>query len=120
MLIVPEADVLAVPDPDTFELYEHLIRTGAWWDLVDETSHRVGDVLRAHRHTQTSVVERWSTSDSLCWTMVRSNRRNRGRAGGTGYAVGGPDETGAAAAPALSLPATQRPDQATGQHGGRD
>lgn len=52
-------------DPETFGLYEHLIRTGAWWDLVDETSHRVGDVLRTHRATQTPVVETWSTSDSL-------------------------------------------------------
>src|SRR5689334_4659817 len=33
--------------PHTMALYEHLVRTGAWWDLVDETSHLVGEVLLA-------------------------------------------------------------------------
>ena len=29
-------------------LYEHFLRTGQWWDLVDETSHAVGLVVREH------------------------------------------------------------------------
>lgn len=38
--------------PDAMPLYEHLIVTGAWWDLVDEiATNRVGPILRAHlRH----------------------------------------------------------------------
>ncbi|WP_236266009.1 DNA alkylation repair protein [Actinomyces sp. zg328] len=39
----PHADRL-----ESLALYEHLLRTGQWWDLVDETSHAVGLVVRAH------------------------------------------------------------------------
>ncbi|QKD80698.1 DNA alkylation repair protein [Actinomyces marmotae] len=41
----------SAPHSDRLEslaLYEHLLRTGQWWDLVDETSHAVGLVVRAH------------------------------------------------------------------------
>jgi 3-methyladenine DNA glycosylase AlkD len=55
----PYADAAAMP------LYEHLIRTGAWWDLVDEVAHRVGDALRSDRAAVTVAVERWTVSDSL-------------------------------------------------------
>jgi 3-methyladenine DNA glycosylase AlkD len=51
--------------PDLLVPYEHLIRTGAWWDLADETAHRVGDVLEADRREATVVVRRWATSDDL-------------------------------------------------------
>jgi 3-methyladenine DNA glycosylase AlkD len=50
---------------ESLPLYEHLIRSGAWWDLVDETSHRVGDVLRISRADVTPVVGSWGTADSL-------------------------------------------------------
>lgn len=33
---------------ESLGLYEHLLRTGQWWDLVDETSHAVGLVLLEH------------------------------------------------------------------------
>jgi 3-methyladenine DNA glycosylase AlkD len=46
--------------PDVLSLYEHLVLTGAWWDLVDELAHRVGDVLRAYRAETESVVRGWS------------------------------------------------------------
>jgi 3-methyladenine DNA glycosylase AlkD len=52
-------------DVESLRLYEHLIRTGAWWDLVDETSHRVGDVLRSYRGEVSGVIRRWARSDSL-------------------------------------------------------
>ena len=51
--------------PRSLTLYEHLIRTGAWWDLVDETSHRVGDVLRGHRDDVSAVIREWSTAGDL-------------------------------------------------------
>jgi 3-methyladenine DNA glycosylase AlkD len=46
--------------PESLPLYEHLIVTGAWWDLVDEISHRVGDVLRGHRAVTEPVIRAWS------------------------------------------------------------
>ena len=53
------ADVAAMP------LYAHLVTTGAWWDLVDEASHRVGDALRADRPRVTAKLDRWMAADSL-------------------------------------------------------
>jgi 3-methyladenine DNA glycosylase AlkD len=53
------ADAAAMP------LYEHLIVTGAWWDLVDETSRRVGIALRADRAAVTAAIDRWTAADSL-------------------------------------------------------
>jgi 3-methyladenine DNA glycosylase AlkD len=46
-------------------LLEHLIRTGAWWDLVDETSHCVGVVLMADRARTTRSLPRWSRDRDL-------------------------------------------------------
>ena len=41
-------------DPASLDLWRHLVVTGAWWDLVDETaSHLVGDVLARHRAAAT-------------------------------------------------------------------
>ena len=51
--------------PESLALYERLIRTGAWWDLVDETSHRVGDVLLADSETVTPTIRAWSGADDL-------------------------------------------------------
>ena len=33
---------------ESLALYEHFLRMGQWWDLVDETSHAVGLVVRQH------------------------------------------------------------------------
>ncbi|MEP6666058.1 MAG: DNA alkylation repair protein [Nocardioidaceae bacterium] len=51
--------------PSSLVLFEHLITTGAWWDIVDDVSHRVGDVLLAHRAATTPVMRGWSRSDDL-------------------------------------------------------
>ena len=42
-------------------LYEEIIRTGAWWDLVDGVSHRLCDLLQTHREDMSPVLLRWST-----------------------------------------------------------
>ena len=34
---------------DLLDLHEEFIRTGAWWDHVDEVSARITEVLRNHR-----------------------------------------------------------------------
>ena len=50
----------------TLELYEHLVRTGAWWDLVDETAgHLVRDLLLAHPEEVTPVIRAWAVADDL-------------------------------------------------------
>jgi 3-methyladenine DNA glycosylase AlkD len=52
-------------DGPSLPLYEHLVVEGAWWDIVDDVSHRVGDVLRADRKPTTACVLRWSRADDL-------------------------------------------------------
>jgi 3-methyladenine DNA glycosylase AlkD len=49
----------------TIGLYEHLVRTGAWWDLVDETSHLVGEILVAHPAQVRPVIQEWAVADDL-------------------------------------------------------
>lgn len=50
----------------TLELYEHLIRTGAWWDLVDVIAgHLVRDLLLAHHEEVSPVIRGWSVADDL-------------------------------------------------------
>jgi 3-methyladenine DNA glycosylase AlkD len=47
-------------------LYEHLIRTGAWWDLVDETAtHLVRDQLLANPVDCAETIREWSVADDL-------------------------------------------------------
>ena len=50
----------------TLGLYEHLIRTGAWWDLVDETAgHLVRDLLLSHREEVAAIMRAWAVADDL-------------------------------------------------------
>jgi len=51
-------------DPEALDLYRHLVVTGAWWDLVDETaSHLVGGVLATHRTETTKVIRAWAVDE---------------------------------------------------------
>ncbi|HSN42820.1 MAG TPA: DNA alkylation repair protein, partial [Propionibacteriaceae bacterium] len=50
---------------ESLPLYEHLIRVGAWWDLVDSTSPLVGMVLRAHPEAAAAVLRLWAHDDSV-------------------------------------------------------
>ena len=50
---------------ESLPLYEHLIREGAWWDLVDSTSPMVGTVLRAHPDAAAAVLRLWANDDSV-------------------------------------------------------
>ncbi len=53
-------------DPDLVPLLEHLVVTGAWWDLVDDLAgHHVGPTLRGHRGEVTPVIRRWAVADDL-------------------------------------------------------
>lgn len=53
-------DLLMLP------VYEEIIRTGAWWDLVDGVSHRICALLLAHKDTMTPVLMRWA-EDTDMW-----------------------------------------------------
>ena len=49
-------------DASSLELSRHLVVTGAWWDLVDETaSHLVGTALAVDPPAVTPVVWDWAT-----------------------------------------------------------
>ena len=53
-------------DPAALALYEHLVRTGSWWDYVDPiASGRVGLILRGHRAATTPVIRSWAVGDDL-------------------------------------------------------
>jgi len=53
-------------DPASLDLWEHLVVTGAWWDVVDDVAtHLVGDVLAGHRSAATPLVRAWATDDDL-------------------------------------------------------
>ena len=46
-------------------LHEHIARTGAWWDHVDETSGRIADLHDAHPKETAALVRRWKSDDSF-------------------------------------------------------
>ncbi|MFJ5957070.1 DNA alkylation repair protein [Paenarthrobacter sp. NPDC092416] len=52
-------------DLDMLPVYEEIIRTGAWWDLVDGVSGRICALLLAHRATLTPLLLEWSTDDDM-------------------------------------------------------
>lgn len=53
-------------DTTSLQLYEHLVRTGAWWDVVDEiASHLVGTALRLHREEVTPVMRQWAQDENM-------------------------------------------------------
>lgn len=57
---------LAAGELSMLAVYEEIIRTGAWWDLVDGVAHRLGALLLAHRSELTPVLGRWS-GDQNFW-----------------------------------------------------
>ncbi|MDI2033162.1 DNA alkylation repair protein [Paenarthrobacter nitroguajacolicus] len=53
-------DLLMLP------VYEEIIRTGAWWDLVDGVSHRICALLLAHKDEMTPLMLQWA-QDADMW-----------------------------------------------------
>jgi 3-methyladenine DNA glycosylase AlkD len=52
--------------PDALPLYEEMIVTGAWWDLVDGlATWRLGGLLRSHAAEVKPTMLDWSRSDDL-------------------------------------------------------
>src|SRR3954465_6963970 len=53
-------------DSEAMPLWESLIRTGAWWDVVDDIStHLVRDTVLAHPTVEGLRMRDWAGSDSL-------------------------------------------------------
>lgn len=46
-------------------LYEHMTRTGAWWDHVDELAHRVSELHDVHPEPTAELVRAWAVDDFL-------------------------------------------------------
>ncbi len=56
----------AYRDHRALPLYEHLIRTGAWWDLVDGVAtNLVRDLLLDDRARVEAGIQTWATSEDL-------------------------------------------------------
>jgi 3-methyladenine DNA glycosylase AlkD len=50
----------------TVPMYEEMIVTGAWWDLVDEIAvHRIGTLLRLFPETMRSLMVEWAHDADL-------------------------------------------------------
>jgi 3-methyladenine DNA glycosylase AlkD len=53
-------------DRQSLPLYEHLIRDGAWWDLVDEiATHLSGRVLLRERAVVKPIIKLWITDEDM-------------------------------------------------------
>lgn len=50
---------------DMLDLHEEMIRTGAWWDHVDEVSARVTEVLAVHPLEVTQLMLLWTVDDDM-------------------------------------------------------
>jgi 3-methyladenine DNA glycosylase AlkD len=51
--------------PDSMPMLEELVVTGAWWDLVDETAHLVGDIVKEHPDRMKPLMRAWSQDPDL-------------------------------------------------------
>jgi len=50
--------------PDRLPFLAHLVRTGAWWDLVDDiASHLVGPLLLHHHRAAAPTIRRWARDE---------------------------------------------------------
>ena len=62
-------------------LVEHMVRTGRWWDITDELSHRIAELHDVLPRGTADLVRRWST-DADMWVrriaiLSQLGRRDR-------------------------------------------
>ena len=50
---------------DLLDLHRRMVTEGAWWDHVDETAHRVADLVGTHHAVMAPTLRTWSTDDDL-------------------------------------------------------
>lgn len=63
---------------DMLDVHEEMIRTGAWWDHVDEVSHRLTETLDEHPAEMTPLLRAWSRDDDF-WVRRASIISQLGR-----------------------------------------
>ncbi|PQZ54112.1 MULTISPECIES: DNA alkylation repair protein [unclassified Microbacterium] len=63
---------------DMLDVHEEMIRTGAWWDHVDEVSHRLAETLDAHPAEMAPLLRAWSRDDDF-WVRRASIISQLGR-----------------------------------------
>jgi len=56
---------VAVGRLELIDLHEYQARTGAWWDYVDEISHRISALHNAHPAETAERVRAWARSDTF-------------------------------------------------------
>lgn len=67
---------------DMVDVHEEMIRTGAWWDHVDEVTHRLTETLEAHPSEMTPLLRAWARDDDF-WVRRASIISQLGRRGAT-------------------------------------
>ncbi|GGM43107.1 DNA alkylation repair protein [Microbacterium saperdae] len=50
---------------DMLPVHEEMIRTGAWWDHVDEIAHRLTETLDSHPREMTPLLREWSRDEDM-------------------------------------------------------
>ncbi|MFJ4166393.1 DNA alkylation repair protein [Microbacterium sp. NPDC089698] len=50
---------------DMLDVHEEMVRTGAWWDHVDEVAHRLADLLEAHPAELAVELRVWSDDEDF-------------------------------------------------------
>jgi len=78
LLAVPpaRADLRIVP------VIERMVRTGGWWDVTDELSGRVRELLEAHPRDGEALVRGWCVSEEM-WLRRLAILSQLGRRGQT-------------------------------------
>lgn len=67
---------------DLLPVYEEIVRTGAWWDVVDEcATNLVGGLLRAHPEALTPVLREWSVCGHMWLRRTSIIAQNQAKAG---------------------------------------
>lgn len=52
-------------DLDLLPVHEEMIRTGAWWDHVDEAAHRLAELLDSHPEVMAVEMRIWADDDDF-------------------------------------------------------
>ena len=71
---------------DMLAVHEEMIRTGAWWDHVDEVAHRLTETIEAHPAEMTPLLRAWSREDDF-WVRRASIISQLGRRDATDRAL---------------------------------
>jgi len=52
-------------DIETLPVHEEMIRTGAWWDLVDEAAHRLRELIDANPELMAAEMRVWADDEDF-------------------------------------------------------